>query len=112
MQGEMNKYGYMDDPKWKKLYNAHVANYKSDDPGYSNARAEMTKIQNDYQAKRAQEMCWDIIRYIRNNATPNNLLLTLITTPFIIIITYFFKIKNKNRTFYVLFLYTFYICII
>ena len=73
MQGEMNKYGYMDDPKWKKLYNAHVANYKSDDTGYSNARAEMTKIQNDYQAKRAQEMCWDIIRYIRNNATPNNL---------------------------------------
>ena len=72
MHGEMNKYGYMDDPKWKKLYNAHIANYKSDDPGYSNARAEMTRIQNEYQAKRAQEMCQDIIRYVRENATPNN----------------------------------------
>ena len=72
LHGDMNKYGYMDDPEWKKLYNAHVANYHSDDPGYSNARAKMTEIQNNYQAKRAQEMCQDIIRYVRENATPNN----------------------------------------
>ena len=70
--GEMSHNNYVKDPEWTKLYNAHVANYKSDDPGYSNASATMTRIQNEYQAKRAQEMCQDIIRYIRNNATPNN----------------------------------------
>ena len=70
--GEMSHNNYVKDPEWNKLYNAHVANYHSDDPGYSNASATMTRIQNEYQAKRAQEMCQDIIRYVRNNATPNN----------------------------------------
>jgi len=71
--GEMSHNNYVKDPEWKKLYNAHVANYHSDDPGYSNASATMTRIQNEYQAKRAQEMCQDIIRFVRENATPNNL---------------------------------------
>ena len=70
--GEMSRDGYVRDPEWTKLYNAHVRNYHDDDSGYSNADATMTRIQNEYQAKRAQEMCQDIIRYVRENATPNN----------------------------------------
>lgn len=70
--GEMSRNGYVRDPEWTKLYNAHVRNYHDDDPGYSNANATMTRIQNEYQAKRAQEMCQDIIRYVHENATPNN----------------------------------------
>lgn len=73
VNGEMSHNNYVRDPEWQKLYNAHVRNYKSDDPGYSNANAKMQKIQNDYQEKRAREMCQDIIRFVRENATPNNL---------------------------------------
>ena len=73
ISGSKSYNDYVKDPEWQKLYNAHVRNYKSDDPEYDNAAYKMKNIQDNYQKERTAEIVEDIKDLIKNASNPDKL---------------------------------------
>lgn len=73
ISGSKSYNDYVKDPEWQKLYNAHVKNYKSDDPEYDNAAYKMKNIQDNYQKERTAEIVEDIKDLIKNASNPDKL---------------------------------------